>query len=76
MGDDWHMGRDLGILQNRVAHHLTERQLQRLWDGSWEYPFLEEIIEEEMSEVDLEVVEAYVLGGRIWTFSATDYGPL
>ena len=61
MGDHPHMGRDMGILQNRVTHHLTERKLQRLYDGSWEYPFLEEIIDEEMWEVDLEVVEAYVL---------------
>ena len=33
-----HMGRSLGILQNKVVHSLTEIQLQRLWEGSWEYP--------------------------------------
>ena len=33
-----HMGRALGILQNRVAHHLIEIQLQLLRDRSLEYP--------------------------------------
>ena len=31
------MGRSLGTFHNRVARRLTERQLQRIWDRSWEY---------------------------------------
>ena len=40
--DTWvmtpHMVRALGIFQNRMAHHLTVRKLQRLRDRSSEYP--------------------------------------
>ena len=56
-----HMGRDLGIFQNRVDWRLTERHPQQLWGRSWDYPHIEEIMEEEMLEVGSEVVEAYVL---------------
>ena len=56
-----HMGWALGIFQNRVFRHLTERYTQRLWGGSLEYPSLDEVTEEKMWEVGLEVVEAYVL---------------
>ena len=50
------MGRALGIFQNRADHRLTTRNPWRLRDGSWEYPPLEEVMEEEIWEVGLEVV--------------------
>ena len=56
-----HMVRALGIFQNRVDHCLTEIQMQRIWDGSWDYPPLEEAMEDEMWDVGLDMEEAYVL---------------
>ena len=40
------MGRDLGILHNRVDHCPTERHPRRLRFGRWEYLPLEEVMEE------------------------------
>ena len=50
------MGRALGFFQNRFDHCLTTRNPWRIWDGGWEHPPLEEVMEEEIWEVGLEVV--------------------
>ena len=52
-----HTGRALGFFQHRVARRITGRQPWQIQDESFEYPPLEEAIQ----EAGLEEVEAYVL---------------
>ena len=47
-----------------MDRHLTEIHSRKLQEVSWEYPTLEDVMEEEMWEVGLGVVEAYVLRGN------------
>ena len=42
------MGRALGIFQNRADHCFTTRNMWRLRYRGWEYPPLEEVMEEEI----------------------------
>ena len=55
-----HMVRNLGGFQNRVAWHIMGKKHWRSPYAIWDYPPLEE----EMRQVGLEEVEAYVLRSK------------